>query len=332
MQFAILPDRVGLCFPFHYPLLMMKRLTMTMMALMWLANLSAQTVAGHWIGMSRPDSLSHVWFRQTYVEQGLPQTGQVTVVSPGYYKLYVNACNVGTALCYPPRPQGGDSLLAMTFDVTPYLRPDTNVIALCYAPVFPHVDSCQVSVAFFGEEADGRPFCRVSDRNWLCRPANSRWTAEGGEWVDGRHHHASWKQAAFDAALWTGAEERTADAGRQVESVSAASPVLRHVHTAGYRYFDRDRDDGGVAYEFGTGFHGALRLTLREARRGEHIVYDGLEYVCNGELDEQMMPVFRMADYRRVHVCGDRRFRVGQITSVEALQTAYEPDAALLPW
>ena len=301
-----------------------------MMPLLWLANLSAQTFVGHWIGMPQPDSLSHVWFRQTYVEQGLPRLAQVTVASPGFYKLYVNECNVGMAPFYPPRPQGGDSLLAMTFDVSAYLRADTNVIALCYAPVYPHVDSCQVSVAFYGHDAAGVAFCRVSDADWLCRRANSRWTPDGGEWIDGRRHDASWKAPAFDAALWVGADERKMDDGRVVAHVSPASAVLRHTHTAGYRYFDRD--SSGVAYEFGPGFHGMLRLTLREARRGEHVRYDGLEYICNGSLDEQMVPVFRLADYRRVYVTGDRRFRVGQITAVEALQTAYVPDAALLGW
>lgn len=300
------------------------------MALCWLTTLCAQEFGSHWIRIPQPDSLSHVWFRQTYVEDGLPLEARVTVASPGYYKLYVNECNVGTALFYPPRLQADSQPVAMTFDVTPFLRADTNVVALCYAPSYPHVDSSQVSVQFFGVDASGAPFSRFSDGGWLCRRANSRWTVDGKEHVDGRLHDASWKAAWFNPALWLTADERKAAEGAKVTYLSATHPVLRHVHTDGYCYFDRD--GCGVSYEFGVGFHGMVRLTLREARRGERISYDGLEYVCNGQLDEQAYPVFRMADYRRVRVTGGRRFKRDQITVVEAIQTAYEPDGDGLPW
>lgn len=126
------------------------------MALCWLTTLCAQEFGSHWIRIPQPDSLSHVWFRQTYVEDGLPLEARVTVASPGYYKLYVNECNVGTALFYPPRLQADSQPVAMTFDVTPFLRADTNVVALCYAPSYPHVDSSQVSVQFFGVDALAR--------------------------------------------------------------------------------------------------------------------------------------------------------------------------------
>lgn len=232
------------------------------MALCWLTTLCAQEFGSHWIRIPQPDSLSHVWFRQTYVEDGLPLEARVTVASPGYYKLYVNECNVGTALFYPPRLQADSQPVAMTFDVTPFLRADTNVVALYYAPSYPHVDSSQVSVQFFGVDASGAPFSRFSDGGWLCRRANSRWTVEGKEHVDGRLHDASWKAAWFNPALWLTADERKAAEGSKVTYLSATHPVLRHVHTDGYRYFDRD--GCGVSYEFGVGFHGMIRLTLRE--------------------------------------------------------------------
>ena len=191
------------------------------MALCWLTTLCAQEFGSHWIRIPQPDSLSHVWFRQTYVEDGLPLEARVTVASPGFYKLYVNECNVGTALFYPPRLQADSQPVAMTFDVTPFLRADTNVVALCYAPSYPHVDSSQVSVQFFGVDASGAPFSRFSDGGWLCRRANSRWTVDGKEHVDGRLHDASWKAAWFNPALWLTADERKAAEGAKVTYLSA---------------------------------------------------------------------------------------------------------------
>lgn len=301
-----------------------------MMTLSWMATLCAQEYAMHWIGAPQPDSLSHVWFRQAYLEQGRPQQASVTVTSTGCYKLYVNACNVGTAVLYPPRESHSDRPVSMTFDVTPYLRSDTDVVALCYAPAYPHVDSCQVSVLFFGVDSAGRAFSRASDGDWLCRRANSRWTLEGGEVVDGRYHDPSWKTAWFNLALWLPAERRRDGGRRPVTYLSADAPLLHHVHTDGYRFFDRD--SMGVTYDFGDAFHGLLRLTLREARRGEHIFYDGMDYICSGEMDEQVFPVFRMGDYRRIRVTGDSRFRRDHVVGVEALQMATVAPDAGLPW
>ncbi len=311
------------------PFSFMRSVLTILLTLCGLANLCAQEFGCHWISAPNPDSLSHIWFRQTYLEQGAPHTAYLTIASTGYYKLYVNECNVGIAPYYPPRQPNSDTPVEMTFDVTPYLRPDTNVVALCYAPSFPNVDSCQVSVLFHGVDSAGKSFCRVSDGNWLCRKANSRWTADGNEIVDGRFHNSSWKAAQFDIALWLPVEQRKDSKGRQVQVLTPSAPVLRHIHTNGYRYFDRD--SAAVSYEFDTGFYGMLRLTLRESRRGERIFYDGLQYVCNGELDEQAYPVFRMGYYRRVRVTGGKYFRRDQITTVEALQMAYLPcfDAAL---
>ena len=284
----------------------------------------------HWIGMPGPDSLSHVWFRQTYLEKGHPRQAYVTVATSGYYKLYVNECNVGTAAFYPSRETYSDKTVSMTFDVTPYLRSDTDVVALCYTPSYPHVDSCQISVLFCGIDSAGRPFSRASDGDWLCRRANSRWTSDGGEVVDGRCHNPSWKAAWFDPALWLSAECRNAPSRRHVTYLSPDAPVMHLAHSESYRFFDRDST--GVTYDFGPGFHGMLRLTLREARHGERIFYDGIEYICSGEMDEQMFPVFRTGDYRRVRVTGDRRFRRDQVVDVEALQMAPRADQNTSLW
>ncbi len=300
------------------------------MLMWWVAALCAQEYAMHWIGVPNPDSLSHVWFRQTYLERGRPRQAYVTVVSTGYYKLYVNECNVGTAAFYPQREPYSDNPVSMTFDVTPYLRSDTDVVALWYAPTYPNVDSCQVSVVFHGVDSAGRAFSRFSDGDWLCRRANTRWTVDGKEHVDGRYHDPSWKAAWFNLALWLPAERREDGKHRDVTHLSVNDPVLHVVHSDGYSFFDPD--SVGLTYDFGSAFHGMMRLTLREARRGERIFYDGMEYICRGEMDEQAFPIFRTGDYRRIRVTGDRLFRRDQIVAVEALQMAPRANGAASAW
>lgn len=301
-----------------------------MLLLGWAVMLCAQEYAVHWIGVPDPDSLSHVWFRQTYVEQGRPQQAFVSVVTSGYYKLYVNECNVGTAAFYPSRETYSDKAVSMTFDVTPYLRSDTDVVAICYAPSYPHLDSCQISVLFYGIDSSGRAFSRASDGDWLCRLANSRWTTDGGEVVDGRWHNSSWKAACFDPALWLSAECRKDPRRRLVTYLSPDAPVIHLDHSDSYSFFDPD--SAGVTYDFGVPFHGMLRLTLREARHGERIFYDGMEYICSGEMDEQVFSVFRIGDYRRIRVTGDSRFRRDQVVNVEALRMVPRADGNASVW
>ena len=310
----------------------MHRLTPFLALLLWAMPSAAQGFDTHWIRMPQPDSTSHVWFRQTYLPAGRARDASITVVTTGFFKLYVNECNVGRVLYYPARATGDDAPVAMTFNVTPYLRSDTDVVAIAYSPAWPHLNSRQISVAFHGRAADGTPFCHWSDGNWLCRKANSCLTTDGRERVDGRRHNAAWRTAWFDPALWVSAETQ---ADRPDEQPESNLPADRHRPTDGVApHIVRRRGCSyietvgkGVELEFGQGFHGRLRLTLRNALPGERICMDGLEYICSGEMDEQACPVFLTHNYRRPRLTGDSRFRRDQVTEAEALETSCASDS-----
>lgn len=280
----------------------------------------AQGFDTHWISAPIPDSTSHLWFRQTYLSRQRPEVARITVATTGCFKLYVNECIVGTALHYPARHDDTGAETVTTFDVTAYLRPDTNVIAILYAPSFPHIDTRQLSVTYRGTYRDGRPFSHASDGNWLCKTAGSRSKADGGETIDGRKHDTSWRSTQFDAALWLNAREQPAPASTaptvRPDGLMALQTVRRrppvHIETAG----------DSVYYDFGTAFIGQVRLTLRNARRGQRIRIDNTDYICNGELDEQAYPAFAVESHRRVLVCGDRRFARDLIFDIEAIETA----------
>lgn len=283
-------------------------------------SLSAQDYRASWIASPATDSTSHEWFRQTYLAEGRPHDAYLRVATTGFVKIYVNEYNVGTAPFYPAREPHDDSAIVLSFDISPYMRPDTNVVAIMYSPSYAHLNSRQVAVTMWGHDGKGQPFCENSDGNWLCKKANSAISSDGGEIIDGRKHDTSWRAAAFDLARW-----RSVEAVSEPELHGAGGsmwlpPAEKEIRRRPPHHFDLTPE--GVEYEFGTGFRGWVRLTLREAVRGERIDYGKVHYICSGALDEQAYPHFYIDSHRRVRVTGDDHFKREQITDIEAVETA----------
>lgn len=299
---------------------------------LWAATLwaNAQQFNTHWVAAPDTDSLAHVWFRTTLLSGARYREAHLTIATTGLVKVYVNEAKVGTAFFYPSRPQGDTMAIAVTLDVTPYLRPDSNVVAVLYSPGFPHATRRQVSAVFYGIDSKGQRFAYFSDDSWLWRHAASGLTPDGREWVDGRQADTPWTASDFDAALWRHAvvtqDAEATPAGTTQQQASpcktytAYLPVEKIVRSRGYNYFDINGNE--VTYDYGLGFRGFVRLNLREAQWGEQIEAAGLRYTCNGQMDEQASPVFTIGYQRRVTVTGDRYFRRDQITETEAVDVA----------
>ena len=85
-----------------------------------------------WMSHPAPDDTSHVWFRHTLVidEQDMPRTAYIHVATTGRFVLYVNGRNVSTALFTPDRTPNDTTVMAISYDVRRFLRPDSNTIAL----------------------------------------------------------------------------------------------------------------------------------------------------------------------------------------------------------
>ncbi|KXB48588.1 Alpha-L-rhamnosidase protein [Bacteroidales bacterium KA00344] len=277
----------------------------------------AQQFNTHWISFPQPDSTSHVWFRKAYLQPGTPREAQITIASTGYYKLYVNEYNVGTASFYPLRKPNSNNAVTLSFDVTPYLRNDTNVIAIIYSPSYPHLNPRQISLIYSGRDSIGQYFSYHSDADWLCRRTNSSINKQGGERIDGRYHNTDWNTTSFEQALWLNAKEENVYQTAPNTVYNGFYPALKITRRRSYKYFDLVKD--GVEYEFGEGFHGWIRLTLRNARKGQTIRFGNTEYICNGSLDEQACPVFSTSDYRRILISGDNSFQRDQIFDIEAI-------------
>lgn len=299
---------------------------------LWTAALwaSARQFNTHWVATPDTDSLAHVWFRTTLLSVARHREAHLTITTTGLVKVYVNEAKVGTAFFYPSRPQGDTTAITLTFDVTPYLRPDSNVVAVLYSPGFPHATRRQVSAVFYGTDYKGQHFAFFSDNSWICRNAASGLTPDGHEWVDGRQADTPWTACDFDAALWRHAVETPPDEDNDRNSTrqqtvpckayTAYLPAEKIVRSRSYNYFDANGNE--VSYDYGCGFRGFVRLNLREARWGEQIEAAGLRYICNGQMDEQASPVFNIGYQHRVTVTGDRYFRRDQITEAQAVDVA----------
>lgn len=277
-----------------------------------------------WMGHPAPDSLSHVWFRQAFIEDGTPQRAFVSVASTGNFRLYVNQMNVGDAVCYAPCAN-------RTFDITPYLRPDTNVVALLYAPAGLRASHSQVGVIYYGVKSDGTTFAHADAGGWLCHEANSRMTADGGEEIDGRAAYPDWNAATLnDPAMW-------------LPCAAAPSPAHSAFGPDGktlspYAWHDAGGDHGAtrvesiqtylfnetpaatLAFPFGRPATIMPRLTIRDAKPGETVrVNNLLTYICNGTIDEQAFPLFTSATTDSLSISGDAHFSTSQITTLDIL-------------
>ncbi len=170
-----------------------------------------------WLSHPTPDDTSHVWFSRTIVtsEKDMPRAAYIRVATTGRFVLYVNGCNVSTALFTPDRQKGDTAVAAIAYDVQRFLRTDTNTIALLYCPSMR--TRRQVSVSFYGIAADSshfavsgtdRPcFALNGNAGWLCRHADTWQTHDGGEAMNRNLYPYRWTDANQPLAMWQAVEE-----------------------------------------------------------------------------------------------------------------------------
>lgn len=270
--------------------------------------------AARWIRSARGDEASAQWFHRTYLFDEQPDLGRLHVNSNGPADVFVNGYNVSLAV-WTTGPHD--------YDIGRYLRPDSNTIAVCMQPC----DTLRhLALAFWGTLANGQPFAHQADETWLARPAPGHTDGRGGETIDGRRRGEPWKAHTIDLALWTPARAAApmppTDEARH--GTAAGSPMIAFRRT--YDHFDRQGDT--ITYDFGQGFTGWVRLTLRDTHPGERINIGTLEYRCAGETDEQACRKFTLAPQRRVSVWGDSLFRPEQVWQVEAVEIYPQPTLA----
>ena len=301
-----------------------------------------------WMSHPAPDDTSHVWFRHTLVieEPDMPRTAYIHVATTGRFVLYVNGRNVSTALFTPDRTPSDTTVMAISYDVRRFLRPDSNAIALLYCPSTR--TRRQVSVSFYGIAADSSHFATNDTDGWLCRHADTWQTHDGGEAMNRNTYPYRWTDTDQPLALWQAVEQISTPQHHNTttphhhnttppqhlntlpllsaEDICGYSPVhtnplvdnaahMRRIYTP---LFTEQSTDTLIVHLVPNERH-LIRVTLRGCRRGERISIGNLHYVCTGEIDEQAFTRFTPTNSNTIIITGDSHFRSEQVQEVESI-------------
>lgn len=280
-------------------------------------GIAAQGFTTPWIADTTPDSCSIIWFRQTYMLQARPMRALLEVATTGLVRVYVNGVCVSGNVYAPYRPASDTTAISITYDIRRFLRPDSNTIALLYAPSSPHVTRKQVAVWFYGRNQIGVPFCHTSDSQWICKKSDRRLIIPYNEIYDNSENCQLWTADFFDPACWTLASRPAKPDLSPVKRRSKTYEEQKITKVLLPQYFDVEGDT--INYAFQYGFYGFVRVTLRKAQKGERVFINGFQYVCNGQMDEQAYAMFTPSFAHRVIIYGDSCFNQEQIQRVEAL-------------
>ena len=313
-----------------------------------LATATAGDFGCRWMSHPAPDDTSHVWFRRTLVieEQDMPRTAYIHVATTGRFVLYVNGRNVSTALFTPDRTPNDTTVMAISYDVRRFLRPDSNAIALLYCPSTR--TRRQVSVSFYGIAADSSHFATNDTDGWLCRHADTWQTHNGGEAMNRNTYPYRWTDTDQPLVLWQAVEQISTSQYLNIstphhhnttppqhlntlpllsaEDICGYSPVrinplvdnaahMRRIYTP---LFTEQSTDTLIVHLVPNERH-LIRVTLRGCRRGERISIGNLHYVCTGEIDEQAFARFTPTSSNTIIITGDSHFRSEQVQEVESI-------------
>lgn len=306
----------------------------------WSASVSAAYGGDwnmHWIHHPAALAGDQVWFRRTFTAEGRPAWAHIDIASDGVFVLYVNGYNVSVDV---PVPYGGveaGGVRLISYDVSRFLRPDTNVVAVWYSPCAGGLEpgkatGKQLSVVFYGGGrlgCDGEPdseyaedaFSYATDETWLCATNGCKIAPDGGEIVDGRALENAWNGRDYSILYW----QRAAATNPLTRSpivetrLPYAAPRVTHI----YSYGMTDADDDGLVYPAPCAFRGQVRVTLRGMCRGDTLSVGGLRYICSGATDEQACRRFTEADCGQVRISCSGPLSSDNIMSVEGIAIGF---------
>ena len=310
-------------------------------------------------------------FRRSFTGEGRAVAGQIEMTVSGAAIIYVNGYNVTADAIPLPSVKSSSSISSITHaaglsplgepegavgnpsgamvarhDVTRFLRPDTNVVAVWCAP------ETRLSLVFSGLRVThgGRraaPFSYMTDATWLCRTCGCTVSADGREHVDGRETEDEWRTGDVEVMKWLNARE-VKDGEKYDET---AEKYIKAIDEAARKYGKAVSEavgDGHIAmemtpphravrvsriheccltaatagrltYSCGRGFRGRIRVTLRGMTRGEVLDIGGMGYICSGESDEQA--IMRFTEYAgdSIVISGSMTLTPDKVQNVEAV-------------
>ncbi len=294
----------------------MKLITTIIMTLLWVLNSQAQEFGTHWVSYPLPNDSCEVWYRKLYTLKDRPLLASISIASTGNLRLYVNERNVTGSIFY----EGMKDCMVMvrTFNISRFLKKGENIIAVWYAPTNNTDKSKQLSLDFYGWDKDTVAFYHQADGSWWCKQLNGCYM-NGKESFDKREYTNEWKSAEYRSHGWlhpmgdfVGNNSTKIAEYTPLHSENKLSMVLYPANTYA--------DTLGYHVDFGRPFRGTIRLTIRDAHKGNVIDIDGNQYTCSGEMDEQAFFRFHCEERRVYTLNWSKRFKKSYITNIEGLE------------
>lgn len=281
-------------------------------------NSFAQEFGTHWICHPISNDSTEVFFCHTYISKQRPQQASLTFASSGKLRVYVNERNISPEISYSNKDT---SVIALqTYDVTRFLYPDSNTIAIWFAPTQNSQASKQLSLEYYGTDDQGKAFYHAANEEWKCQILKgSHKKGNNDETFDRRSYTCAWKSSDCNRQHWS----QPLGPPPQSKDYSISANIYHRKNNKLARILSPvniHADSLGVTYDFGRNFIGTIRLTLRGALKGERIQIGSFTYICTGSLDEQAFRYFTTSQDRRFVVRGDEHFKKDQINNVEALE------------
>lgn len=294
----------------------MFRLISMCVSLLWVLNSFSQEFNTHWISMSETDDSSQVWFRQTFLSSKRPRQASLTITSRGRFQTYINERNVSTDVLLPSDGNSSDGIVSFTIDITRFLRTDSNTVAIWYAPADSLFPNKQISIIYYGIDADGKRFAHFSDGTWLCKKAPG-WNKGDAEGFDNREYDRDWKKVTADLSGWNWA---CGEIDRHIFSLQEKSSYynsFKRFHTY-YPETSAEVEDT-IVCNFPKHFSGWIRLTIRNAKAGNIINIGSFKYICSGETDEQACRRFSTDSLKEIIITGDN-LKSSQLQNIEGIE------------
>ncbi len=297
---------------------MIRLLIILSLLLAWQPNSNGQEFGCHWISDPLPNDSSEVIFKHTYTSKQRPLQAYVTLASTGHIRVYINERNVSRDILLIGK--GKETLQFYTFDITRFLKSTKNTIAVWYAPSEVSTLGKQLSLEYYGTDADGKSFYHKADGKWLCKKLSGNSVSEDRECFDATHFPQDWRTFSFSPSkAWQHPTGYPLYMDSPIENIQLPSSFKPYLISKILRPVSTRIDSLGYHIDFGRPFYGTIRLTIRNAKRGNHLHISGLTYTCTGEMDEQAFRRFNFIT-RSNYIINGLDFKPSWIVFAEGLE------------
>ncbi len=229
---------------------------------------------GKWIARTEDPAYQPApLLRRGFTLRDTVKRARAYVCGLGYHELYINGHKVGDRLLDPGFTRYDRRVLYVTHDITEYLRPGDNAVALMLGTGWYNVHTASTwhheSAAWRASPrlllelratlAGGRIETIVSDGAWKTATGAIQYDSiYGGETYDARAEHPGWSSPGFDDSAW---EQAKVVQGPRGALSAQMIPPMRVCNAIEPRTITEPRR-GVFVFDTGQNMAGLARLTL----------------------------------------------------------------------